>query len=478
MESRTAPTFTPYKNNKDFLQTLANNHDITQDGKEWLTLALDPFHDYNHQIAGYPDADASQTVVSCYQYQMDLTKPPLAGAVNWDAHVYTTPACMAENLSLFNLSADWKTTTEPNPAIQTSWAHAPLVITTNTQGSNMFPVTPLPVADIPVTVTLPAKGSVDLCSGITRVIGMGFEITNTTAEISKQGSLTVYRMPQRGDPYQMRTVSNGTLVAPVTGTMWREAPSSLAQINLLKGTRTWAASEGCYCTVLQNSVSNPMKQVESGQILYSKESDTGEVQLIKASQYDAVGAAAVSPNATAVAFAPNQTMPFDTTGVYLSGLSPTTTLTIKLKVYVERAPTWSDPQLAVLASPSAGYDVRVLELYAQAINHLPPGVKVNENAFGDWWRAVTSVLKGAAGTVGMALNPFIPGAGIVGNSIGVAAGALGDMSKVFNTSKGQSISKQVVQQQAQNQRNKQMASRVVLVQQKTKPKPKPKKTRK
>ena len=54
-----------YATNKDFLTSLVDHHQITEDGKEWLTLALDPFHDYNKQVAGYPDADASHTVVSC-----------------------------------------------------------------------------------------------------------------------------------------------------------------------------------------------------------------------------------------------------------------------------------------------------------------------------------------------------------------------------------------------------------------------------
>lgn len=111
-----------YKNNRDFLDALTDMKKITPDGKEWITLALDPFHDYNKQIAGYPDADASQTVVSCFQYQADLVAP---GAVNWDCHIYNAPVCKADDLSCVTLDANWKAQNEPNPVIQTVFKHGP-----------------------------------------------------------------------------------------------------------------------------------------------------------------------------------------------------------------------------------------------------------------------------------------------------------------------------------------------------------------
>lgn len=441
-----------FSNAKDFLQTLADNRKITQDGKEWLTLALDPFHDYNKQVAGYPDADCSQTVVSCYQYQQDISAP--AGqAANWDAHVYSGCVAKADTLSVFDLSNDWKKMNEPNPVQQATWFHAPLTIEKVPVAT--FPFQPaIPSVTPPVVTTLPALDNTDLCSGITRVIGMGFEIHNTTAEIYKQGTITCYRMPQMGAQYQMRALNAlSTFVTPVVGEMRRMRPGTVAEANLLKGTRTWSAAEGVYCTCLQNSVHNPLAQLESQQILYTqKASPDSNNTVVLATQWDAQGAGAAAPAASASSFEPNQKIPFDVTGVFLTGLSKETTLTVKLKVYVERAPTWSESSLSVLASPSAGYDVKALELYAQVINHLPAGVKVADNAFGDWWRAVTSILKGAAPTIGMALNPIFPGAGLVGQGVGRIVGIVDNAGqKVFNTAKGLSISKQVAKQQQQQQ---------------------------
>lgn len=420
-----------YTSGKDFLTKLAEVQQITPDGKEWLTLALDPFHDYNHQVAGYPDADCSQTTVSCYQYQSNLVAP--AGVPGtWDAHVYNMPICKPDSFGVYDMPNTWTSIVEPAVIINTC-STGPLTIVTNAAGSPLGNV--IPMSATADKSTLPAAvDNYDLCSGITRVIGMGFEITNTTAEIYKQGTITAYRMPQMGSNYQIVARNNPlTFVAPIAGQMWREPPSTPAEANLLKGTRTWAAGEGVYATCFQNSVHNPLAQVESAQVLMQPAASPGVASVVRASQWYTIGAGAAAPAASAVAFAPQQTMPFDTTGVFLTGLSNATTLTVKLRVYVERAPTYSEPSLAVLASPSAGYDVKVLELYAAAINMLPVAVKVGENAKGDWWRAVLGVLKAAAGPIGMALNPFLPGASLLGAGIQAVSGQI-------NTSKGRSIS--------------------------------------
>lgn len=142
---------TNYGNAKDFLQSLADNHKITQDGKEWLTLALDPFHDYNKQVAGYPDADGSQTVVSCYQYQTDVSS---VGGANWDCHIYNGCVAKPDNLSVFQLAADWKTMSEPAAVQQNTWFHAPLTIEKFATSGDLFTPT-VPALVNPIVTTLP-----------------------------------------------------------------------------------------------------------------------------------------------------------------------------------------------------------------------------------------------------------------------------------------------------------------------------------
>lgn len=404
----------------DFLAALVAGKRLTNDGKEWLTAALDPFHDYNHQIAGYPDTDVSQTTVSCYQYEYSLTAPPLAGGdTTWNAHVFSLPlASSFQTAGIYNETTDWSKITEPNPASTISLG--PLNIHAVSSSSTLGP-TIVANADFRHSVLPPVAGfGNDLSTGCSRIIACGFEVHNTTAEIYKQGAVCTYRMPQAGNANQVM-FSNfaATSYGTVTGRRYRAPPTTVAQANLLKGTRTWDAKSGVYATVFQATVANPLLQQASEHFLLDPSPAPGPTSVVVGSPL-VPGLPLVNP--TNYTPTPLQTMPFDTTGALFTGLSTQTTLTIKARFYVERAPTWAEPQLAVLASPSAGYDVTALELYSQVINMLPPAVMVGENAKGDWWRAVVSVLKHVSGPLGLALSPFIPGASLVGAAVGQVSG--------------------------------------------------------
>lgn len=402
----------------DVLDKLQIQHKLTPEGADWVKLALDPFHDFNHQVAGYPDADASQTVVSCYQYQADITAPPgVAG--NWDCHIHNLP--IATSSSYVNVTEDptWSNFTQYNPNVVCG--QGPLTILSGAAGANLLPQGAVVATN--ASQTLPAYGNTDISSGISRVIGMGFEVTNTTAEINKQGSVTTYRMPQcYGESSTVTRNAALTFVAQYNARRYRQPPTTLAQVNLLKGTRTWDAASGVYVTCAQNSISNPLCQVSNEGVIFSPSASPGTVQSVLTAPYTAIPTvAAAAPNAAPIAPDPSQFLPFDTSGAYFTGLSNTTILTVKFKVYVERAPTFFEASLAVLATPSAGYDVNAFALYAHAISELPVATKVFNNASGDWWRSVLGVLGKVSGGVGVALNGVLPGAGIFGTAIQAAA---------------------------------------------------------
>lgn len=401
------------------LDSLVMNKSITPDGKDWLVTALDPFHDFNHQIAGYPDADVSQTVVACYQYEATITKPAGLASGNWNAHVWTMPVCSSTKVSpVYQESASWSQIYDAS-ATPGKYALAPLNVFVTTGEFGPEPTVTPNGADITV---LPQQANEDILSGVSRVVAMGFEVHNTTAEIYKQGSVTTYRMPQSVTPNQ--TVwrnSSSTSWSVLSGHRIRAPPLNTAHANLLKGTRTWEAKDGVYATCFQSSVHNPLMMANTSHVLVEPLPDAGIITTVQGNVLNPV---LPSTNPSSYTPDPTQIAPFDTTGAMFMGLSNETTLQVKLRIYVERAPTWTEPSLAVLASPSAGYDNKVLELYAAAINYLPPAVMVGENAMGDWWKAVMNVVAKIAGPVGLALNSFVPGAGVVGGAIQTIAGQL------------------------------------------------------
>jgi hypothetical protein len=298
--------------------------------------------------------------------------------------------------------------------------YGPLNIATNSAGNQLnLSTTAAPLFQ----ACLPAVGTTEMYQGNSRVIAMAFEVHNTTAEVYKQGSLCSYRMPSTPDLAQM-TYSNlaSTSKSTLVGHKYNSPPRTVAEASRLRNARTWDAKDGVYSTVFQTSVDNPFAGISPKTVFFDGRDEpdggTGTV-LVSAWVADASGED-IHWRAPLL----NKTMPFDITGAFLTGLSAATTLTVKLRVFVERAPTARSTVLAPLASPSAGYDVHALMLYAHAINMLPAGVKVDENAFGDWWRGVLGVLKTVAGPIGAAINPFLPGAGLVGSAIQNLAGQL------------------------------------------------------
>lgn len=399
---------------------------ITPDGRDWLTCALDPYHDFNHNLAGYPDASVSQTLVSMHQYQMTLTAP--AGvAGDWDAHIYTLPIAYPGNFDVGSLSSNWIKFTLTNPAQLVPLG--PLNVASGPAGSaTLFPTSPQPANH--AYTCLPAAGNEELSSGCSRVIAMGFEVHNTTAEIYKQGSVCTYRMPcAPGRNHVVVSSNDQTVQYSVSGVKIPQPPPNQTEAMRLKTARTWEARDGCYATCFQSSVENPLVQMSCQNILIGKDADPGVTSTALSSYGSSVVNNVGAPTASKL-------LPYDVTGAFFCGLSQQTSLVVKLRVYVERAPGWVQPELAPLASPSAGYDIHALELYAQAINALPAAVKVNENAAGDWWRAVLGVIKHVAGPVGTMLNGFLPGAANVGKTVQKLAGQLNPR---------RSISQQVVE---------------------------------
>lgn len=397
------------------IERLTAAHTLTQEGADWLKLALDPFHDFNHQIAGYPDTDGSQTVVSCYTYGYELSAP--AGVPgNWDAHIFSMPIASSSATTAVTGSAAWSNYTAAG--VPVAGTLGPLNIYSGAAGNNLQPL-PLAAATN-AYASLPAALSYDISGGITRVLGVGFEVTNTTATINKQGSVTVYRMPQN-TAEGLATVNNGAgIIATAQIRRMRLPPTTIAQANLLKGTRTWDAAAGVYAVPVQHNMSNPLMMINSQMGLVQQNANPGVATNAYITPWATVGAAA-APNVSGVEIAAQQFIPFDTTGAYFTGLSNATILTIRLKIYVERAPTFDEAALAVLASPSAGYDSTALSLYARCISELPVAVKVGDNATGDWWRSALSVLSKVAGPVGMALNTVMPGAGGIGMALQAAS---------------------------------------------------------
>jgi len=410
---------------------------LTPDGKEWLTCALDPFHDANHAIAGYPDTDMSKTIVSVRDFQTTVSRPAaVAEGSNWDCHIFNLPILGADSFCACT-TTDYKKITYP---ADSSYLFSTLNIFSGAAGSTMWPTATSPIT---ANAYLPTASISDLEAGSARVVALGWEVTNTTAVLNKQGAVTVYTIPQAKSSHFWDWLDTPD---SVQGSLYAErlrAPAqTVSEAQLLRGTRTWDAAAGVYVVNTQSTVTNPIVGLGNPQLAFDPNSGpTGETCYLMTTAGEAQKSPATALDPSAMSAPLVKTIPYNTTGAFFTGLSSETTLTVRLRVYLEQAPSpLSEPALSVLATPSAGYDVNALELYAQVMSILPCGVRVEDNASGDWWRSVLKVIKHVSPYVGAALTPWLPGAGIVGSAVQKLAGALGDASGDSSSKASSSVS--------------------------------------
>jgi len=302
----------------------------------------------------------------------------------------------------------------------------------------------LPGVNLWPTGTAGADGSTTLAGqssptqymvGRCRVIGYAFEVNNTTAEMFKQGQVTYYRQPSKGSLDQFITYNGAgsTMAVTTTFNSIRMPPANLIEAQLLYGSRTYEAREGAYIVSRLNCVDVPMDQPNNTPNVYTSmdKSIAGsyanpyqilycDANVLRANPDAGVGAVQLFPQRA------DKCASFDISGAYFTGLSPTTSLVVNCRWIIERCPTINEPDLVVLATPSACYDPIALELYSHAMCYAPPGVPVSENPFGEWFKKVVSGVADWAPKIGNALS-FIPGASIIGNVVGAGAGVVRDV---------------------------------------------------
>lgn len=400
------------------MKKLIKNTALTSDGADWLTLRLDPYHDFQRPICGYPDADCFDTIVSTLNYEFNVSHP--AGSVgNWDAHVFTLPISSLTTDNGNSVNGQFTQTAEP-------YSLGLVNVAKDLAGGPLFP-TAVPVAS--ANFTLERVDSFDnVHEGLSRVIGLGIEIIDTTAELYKQGAMTAYRMPtnvqKSCDLGYLNTA--GTHQAQIRSRILQAPPSTVAEAIAFHGSVQWEAKEGCYMAVGQEGVNNPFEMALRESVLVTGDPSLVGTDQALASRVQNLTALQVPPLVTASTGASTcKSVNTSQCGMIMSGLAEDATFKIRVRVYVERAPLVTDSALIPLATPSATYDSKALELYSQLVSSLPVAVPVCFNAKGDWWRWIVRTIGKIAGPVGSALTPILgPEAGLIGSGVAAAATAI------------------------------------------------------
>lgn len=416
------------------MQQLVDQNTLTPSGRDFLIASLDPMHDNQlKDLAGWPDVEAASSVVRCIK-QTQSVSSNTTGVWDFSLNLFpflqNIPAAAGQRAN--NLIA----------------AMDPAALVRPYGGLAGYQLTPGQELDL-----INNSPTFQLClddvysSGASRIIGIGIEVINTTSSLYKQGQVICWRQPNGSilDRHHF-TLIQAEGDVPLSGAVIQEFPRSVPQAMLIAGSRQWEASDGCYIVVPFVGQDNPPQLVGYTQPLMRVqfEDDNNAVdRTFSVPLATTVPVADFNPGVLMTpvmidgraGFGPvldnfvqqaTKLYPIQQVGAYFQGLSEQTTLSVTLNVFVETFPTVAEPEIVVLATPSAIYDPVALQIFSNALSTLPVAVPAGFNPFGEWFTDIVSTLSDWLTVPATAISP----------ALGAGVGAAGQMAKAWRKKQG------------------------------------------
>lgn len=261
-------------------------------------------------------------------------------------------------------------------------------------------------------------------AGTYRLIATGVEVVNTTAALYKGGAVTCYRSPCPKSQISLRAANVGNEVEKMTyfsAPVGVLPPSTQENASLYPNSRTWGAEDGVYLVGAMNSTEIPYFTPSPG--ISGLISPTSVTQMESGSGWIGYMPRILVGDVTTNAdlSAASTIWPWDISGCIFSGLNENSTLQVTVRYYIERHPSIAEPDLLVLSRTPCPYDPIIQEIYARSMHELPVGVPVGENPLGEWFNEVLDAVSTWAPKFGQAVGNIVPGAGLVGQAVGLGA---------------------------------------------------------
>jgi hypothetical protein len=180
------------------LEDLVSQSQLTTAGRNWLIGATDPFHDVDFDPEGFPDTECAATITQLVKQSTAIAAPASATG-NWDLLIFSTP--VHGQTSSVDMTSTGYSITATN-AVTSYPTGTGTGAGSSGVGNIMFiagpagtVLGPTQTANTPAAATFGVLAPTAYAKGQCRIVGSGFEVTNTTAEINLQGSVTVFRKP-------------------------------------------------------------------------------------------------------------------------------------------------------------------------------------------------------------------------------------------------------------------------------------------
>jgi len=365
---------------------------------------------------------SAPSIVKMHNQSYTLTVPVSAGVGDWDASIAFTGAFgeIGQNAFIAN-------STVSNNDLVSTYDHAtglPAVVPFNSfvikagaAGAAMnYGVTAANATAVAFGACETSPSS-DRC----RLIAVGFEVTNTTAEIYRQGSVSVAALPSPVSDYGTVTMADtnaaGWLRTEYQSWFAPKFASTRSALLAVPGAATWAAKDGCYAIPRLANNATPCDSPAMNKRAVVVQDSSSDV--IYALTQPGAGLAVPAGGDIYPIFNGLAQSGFGALQVYFTGLSNPTSLTITMRTVVEYFPTFNSPLLP-LSTPSPSFCPKAFEIYSATCQLAPYAVPVKQNSAGEYFRRVLRI----ASSVGDAIAPYAGSFAPIVSSLSMGAGAV------------------------------------------------------
>lgn len=412
---------------------------LGEESKDWLITSSDPFHDTAVRIGRAPAADGGDSTAVCVKKTYTISAPtdsmgnPITKS--WDAQVNICPVLETFSLTAGDIQKN-AGTGGPSPeyngvAYHREASMGNVTVTSAPTGQPMWPNVLGSAKDgTPALATLadfhswhgisgttvdPTTGIADsrVLDGRARLISVGFEVANVTPWVDKSGVCIVYRQPTQLEEGTTTNILTPGLW-PVRTIYWRAPPSTASDAMILNGSRQWPAAEGCYVVGWANTPSEPATlAAPTLRCPIGDDFNPASTPLYTTQAF--------FHGATGTNTEFGHTYNTDQSGAYFVGLAPATKLQVNVRFYYELYPTPAEGFSVLVTQPTPQYDPRALQLHSMMRQASPPGVRLDENFTGGWFKNVMGsfkkMLPGVVRSVSHVLPPGVRELAEVGASL-------------------------------------------------------------
>lgn len=324
---------------------------LSPPGRDFVTKATDPFHDYEIRPAQIPDGSVPASFMKDYRRSINVTCPfTLLAGDTWSVSIAVVPNLYASQLVAYDAGFI-------NPSVIGSGGGPLVLIYTHNRG-NAVVATSYAAIDLADNTTL----ADDTLSS--RVTSLGFELTDATPPLYAGGMISVWRTNAAS---QIDTFAGGSGEIPMVFTDIGQIPADYFQSMTMVKSLTWEAKHGAYVTA-------PISR-DASHYPWNRLSQTPSALQLKVGSTDRVICAAVSTTTPVTGLNRRVIQPARDSnivpcGAVISGQNENAVFNLALRCIVEFAPGFA-PQYQSVAAATPVADAAALQLVALALNHLP-----------------------------------------------------------------------------------------------------------